>query len=303
MATSMVKTTIVVVIVYIIGSIVSYFWVLPPEPFHDHRIYYPPIVAIIGLGIASGWVLTTKFPTIYRYDVIFILSCTSGVVFFVVLIIAPVTIPYSFQTVTKVSGYDEPIYLTFHWQTEDELMVGKLIKVWVEARGLPYEVRDNMQTNMTIQFNQLNYFSNVYDVEHNKISEVDTVLFEADAANNVLKTSPIFIRYIVPVDVSVTLCDRNQQKGCAEISQIIHPAPHDTFVQIDTTRTNAGVSIIVAIFTVVTIWFNTRNRNKNTSCRPLSSKESKIVFLLLVVMPIIGYLVSYGYLMSIGDAS
>ena len=69
--------------------------------------------------------------------------------------------PLDVKTVTKVSElYEEPIFLTFHWLTADEIQVGNLITLDIEIRNLPYN-SNMMLENISIRFyeEQLNFWS------------------------------------------------------------------------------------------------------------------------------------------------
>src|SRR5437899_11256646 len=74
-----------------------------------------------------------------------------GIGFVIVLleiyfVLYPVITPFDVETVTKVSGiYKEPIFFTFHWITDDEIQVGKLITLDIKLKGLPYT------SNMTLK--------------------------------------------------------------------------------------------------------------------------------------------------------
>lgn len=225
---------------------------------------------------------------VYRKDVIFILCLIVPFYFFVTMILVPYTTDYAFQTVTRFQGnYTDPIYLTFHWKTADELMVGKYIRASVDVRNLPYNETSTLK-DITIKYNQLNYFSNRFDEENNRISDVDYVTLRPDWDRNVFRSNEISIRYIVPQDVSIDLCDYNLQRECMEIKSIIHPAPHDTFVHIDNARTSIAVSLSILTLSIITAWFNLRS--KYGEHKKLSSRQLKMlaIGLSLIIIIIIG---------------
>jgi hypothetical protein len=200
----------------------------------------------------------------------------------------PSTTDYPFQTVTKFKGnYSEPIYLTFHWKTADELMVGKSIKVSIDVRNLPYAQNDTLK-DITVKFNQLNYFSDRFDDNNNRISTVDYVTLNPNWEEKTFKSNTIGIRYIVPQDVSVDLCDYNLQKNCMEIRSIIHPAPHDTFVHIDNARASIGVSLSILTLSIITAWVNLRH--KYNGHKVLSNYQQKmlVIGISLTIALIIG---------------
>lgn len=80
--------------------------------------------------------------------------------FFAIWIFQPMTEDYSFQTVKTISNlYDEPIYLIFNWNTEDELQVGKLITLSIELQNLPYSNTSELEDiKIIFDENDLNFF-------------------------------------------------------------------------------------------------------------------------------------------------
>ena len=67
----------------------------------------------------------------------------------------------------------------------------------------------------------------------------------------------IKIRFIIPENIHLNFCDSNLGK-CMQVDKIIHPAPHDLAVQIDTNRIGIGISLLVAIFSCIIIWSKIR---------------------------------------------
>jgi len=146
--------------------------------------------------------------------------------------------------------------MTFHWKTADELQVGKIISLWIEIRGLPYFQTNFTNQEIKFEFNkkQINYFSNEFDVENNKISKIDYVTFNPDWKNNLFKSDELKFRFMNPVEISANLCDLNLQPNCVTLENIIHPAPHYMRFIIDSNRIEIGLSIIIVGFTASIIW-------------------------------------------------
>ena len=238
---------------------------------------------------------------IYRKDVVFVIFLLVPFYFFIHFIIVPVTTEYSFQTVTKFEGdYPEPIFLTFHWKTADELMVGKQITVFVDVKNLPYTQNDTVQ-EINIKFNNLNYFSNQFDEKNEKITQVDYLSLYPVWNENKFSSDPIKIRYIVPIDVSVDLCDYNSNEECMKIEQIIHPAPHDTFVLIDNARTSIGVSLSILSLTIIIVWVNFRPKYARHKLLTESRIRSLTVGLIIILSAIV--IIEYARHYILGDLS
>ncbi len=238
---------------------------------------------------------------IYRKDVVFVIFLLVPFYFFIHFIIVPVTTDYSFQTVTQFKGdYPEPIFLTFHWKTADELMVGKQITVFVDVKNLPYTQNDTMK-EINIKFNNLNYFSHRFDENNDKITQVDYLSLYPVWNENKFSSDPIKIRYIVPIDVSVDLCDYNLNEECMKIEQIIHPAPHDIFVQIDNARTNIGVSLSILSLTIIMVWVNFRPKYATHKLLTESRKRSLMVGLIIILSAIV--IIEYVLYHLFGDLS
>ena len=175
-------------------------------------------------------------------------------------IIVPTNSDYEFETVTKFSDlYEKPIFLTFYWTVEEQLQVGKLVSIFAEIRDMPYTPDDMPLREIQIQFDerQLNYWTNSSDNENNRISRIDTLTFEPYWEDNFFRSNEIDIRFIVPVDISVELCDENISK-CLEIKNIIHPAAFDLNAQLESNRINSALSFIVVGLSFVVIWATLR---------------------------------------------
>ncbi len=217
-------------------------------------------------------------------------------------VILPEITHYQFQTVTKFQGkYSNPIYITFHWDSQDELMVGKKLQVYAEIRGLSYNLTQSLQ-EIKMKFNGLNYFSDPTDVVNNKISKIDTITFKPYLDGNEFVSNKINIRYILPEDESVEFYDYNISPNNMTIGGIIHPAPHDTFVQIDTARTNAGVSLAVLVATVVIVWSALKpQRDEQPKVSP--TKNQILMISIAGILLILAIVSDYLFKMFIGDVS
>ncbi len=166
-----------------------------------------------------------------------------------------------FNTFYKIPDiYDEPFYMKFHWITDNELQVGKPVKLLVEIRELPYTNQSQPIPNIEIRFNanELNYLHIDEDRLGNRIYEKDYLTFEPDWENKIFTSDEIGIRFIVPTDISVDFCDDTLKPQCTKIENIIHPAPHDLAVQIVNNQIGIAVSLVIAGFSCVIIWLNFR---------------------------------------------
>jgi len=153
-----------------------------------------------------------------------------------------------------------------------------------------------------MKFNGLNYFSDPTDVADNKISKVDTIIFKPYLNGNEFVSNKINIRYILPEDESVELYDYNISPNNMTIRGIIHPAPHDTFVQIDTARTNAGVSLAVLVATVVIVWSALKpQRNEQPKVSP--TRNQILMVIISTILLILGIVSDYLFKIFIGDVS
>lgn len=180
------------------------------------------------------------------------------------LVFKPYTESYYFETVTKVSDfYENPIFLTFQWETEDELQVGKLIEFGVEISGIPYSNNSESLKSITVSFdeNQLNYWRDFSNDPNNRILKSDFIILQRDLNRNVFTSDKIEIRFIVPEDINLEFCDNNIPK-CILIDNVIHPAPHDLAVQIETNRVGLGLTLALAAFSCAIVWARLRPKNK-----------------------------------------
>jgi len=179
-----------------------------------------------------------------------------------ILIGSPYFLPNPFNTFYKISDiYEEPIYLKFHWITDNELQVGKTIKLSAEIRGLPYTNQSKPIPTIKIRFNEreLNYLHVDEDRLGERTYEKDYLTFVPNWEKNIFESAEdIGIRFIVPTDISVLYCDDTLEQICKKIEKIIHPAPHDLAVQIRNNQIGIAVSLVIAGFSCVIIWLNFR---------------------------------------------
>ena len=187
-----------------------------------------------------------------------------GIILFYVneLIYEPFVDPYEFKTIAKVSEkYEQPIHFTFNWQTEDELQVGKNVTFSSEIRGLPYSQLDEPLKEISLQFDerQLNYWSYEGDTINNETFQKDSITFQPNWDEGVFSSDDVEIRFIVPTDVVLTFCDNNIPT-CWNVTNVIHPAPHDLAVQIQTNRIALGLTFGLAAFSSAIVWSRLRPR-------------------------------------------
>ena len=211
------------------------------------------IIIIIVTGLLLCYFLRLR---IVKKDAPFIVALEAISILFLLFIIVPFLTTYDFVTVAKVSEeYQEPIYFTFHWVTEDELQVGKLITFDAKLRGLPYTKANLPLQDIELKFDerQLNYWSNKTDSQNNEILQYDSLIFRPDWENGFFETSEIDIRFIVPTYIQLEICDKNIPK-CFFIENVIYPAPFDLYVQIETKRIAIGITFAIAIFSCLIIW-------------------------------------------------
>ena len=168
--------------------------------------------------------------------------------------------PLDVKTVTKVSEiYEEPIFLIFHWNTDDEIQVGNLIKLDITVNELPYK-QDQDLKEISIRFyeHQLNYWSFDNDISNNQILQQDRVSLKPNWAENIFESEQLLLRFIIPTDISIEYCDYNLDYSCHKISNIIHPAPYDLKNQIDTNRLVIILSLITASLSSIIVWSRLR---------------------------------------------
>ena len=164
----------------------------------------------------------------------------------------PMANDYSFTTITKVSNeYEKPIYFTFDWTTEDELQVGKEIQLEAKITGLPYSKNNTSIKPISLEINEK--FLNFWDEFSTKPLSTNVMIFKYDSESNYFYSEPITVRFIIPTDISMLFCDENIPK-CVKILNVIHPAPHDLAVQLETNRIGLGISLMLALLSSVIVW-------------------------------------------------
>jgi len=174
----------------------------------------------------------------------------------VILILIPIIDSLNVETVSKISGiYEEPLFLTFHWITDDEIQVGKLITLDIQAHNLPY-TKNMTSNNIEINFieNQINYWYDQQDFRQNKYSQSDTVMLHPDWEKNVFKSDKINLRFISPENISIQYCDYNLKIQCHDVPNIIHPAPYDLANRIDSNRIVMMLTLITASLSTIIVW-------------------------------------------------
>lgn len=172
----------------------------------------------------------------------------------------PFTEDYDFFTIIKVSNqYTNPIYLKFYYVTDDELQVGNEIDINVIITGLPYNQENSTSKEISLEFDEK--YLNFWDENSNDPLHYNKLILKPNLEDNYFYSDPIKIRFIVPVDIPATFCDNNIPK-CFEIENIIHPAPHDLAVQIETNKISLGVSLMLVILSSTIVWFRFTLDNK-----------------------------------------
>lgn len=179
------------------------------------------------------------------------------------LIIYPLYTPLDVETIRKVSEiYPEPIHLIFHWITDDEIQVGKLITLDVKVKGLQYFQNSTLK-KVEIVFNerQINYWYDKDDPRQNKFEQADQITLKPNWNYNVFESNKINLRFIVPENISIQFCDYNIEPSCHTIENIIQPAPYDLASQIDSNRIIITLSLIIASLSFIVVWSRIRGRN------------------------------------------
>lgn len=167
-------------------------------------------------------------------------------------IYVPMNTNYSFTTITKVSnGYEDPLYFTYFWTTEDELQVGKEIQLEVQITGLPYSENNTSIKQISLEIDEkLLNFWNEFSTEP---LPTNVMIFKHDLESNYFYSESMNIRFIIPTTINMTFCDENIPK-CIDIPNVIHPAPHDLAVQLETNRVGLGISLMLVILSSVIVW-------------------------------------------------
>jgi len=167
--------------------------------------------------------------------------------------------PYNAKIILKNSVvYDEPIYLTFNWETKDQIQVGELITLDIEVRGLSYQ--ENMTLpNIELSFNEkyLNYWSEEKK-DKNEILPIIPFKLDPDWENNMFKSNKVKFRFIIPEDIPIKYCDDNLEVPCHEIPNIIHPAPYDLEERIKNNRVVITAALIAVGLSGIIVWARLR---------------------------------------------
>ena len=195
-----------------------------------------------------------------KADYILVVTIPLFILIGIVTVAIPAFTPLDVKTVTKVSEiYEKPIYLIFHWNTDDEIQVGNLIKLDISVNDIPYG-NDQDLKEISIRFyeNQLNYWSFDNDISNNQILQQDSVSLKPNWAENIFESEQLLLRFIIPTDISIEYCDYNLDYSCHKISNIIHPAPYDLKNQIDTNRLVIILSLITASLSSIIVWSRLR---------------------------------------------
>ena len=195
-----------------------------------------------------------------KADYILVVTIPLFILIGIITVGIPAFTPLDVKTVTKVSEiYEKPIYLIFHWNTDDEIQVGNLIKLDISVNDIPYR-NDQDLKEISIRFyeNQLNYWSFEDDISNNQILQQDTVSLEPNWNDNTLKSEQLLLRFIIPTDISIEYCDFNLDIPCHNIPNIIHPAPYDLNNQIDTNRLLLVLSIVTVSLSSIIVWSRLR---------------------------------------------
>jgi len=164
----------------------------------------------------------------------------------------PITNDYSFTTITKVSNeYEVPLYFTFFWTTEDELQVGKEIQLEVQITGLPYSENNTATKQISLEIAEK--FLNFWDEFSIEPLSTNVMIFKYDLESDYFYSESLNLRFIVPTAINMTFCDKNIPK-CINIPNVIHPAPHNLAVQLETNRVGLGISLVLIILSSVIVW-------------------------------------------------
>jgi len=166
-------------------------------------------------------------------------------------------VDYEFYTISKITGmYDEPVFLSFHWKTKDEVITGEPIEVWAEVQ-LPYNTTDSLK-KIEITFDDVGYYAKSTKNYFERISSNEHIeLVSQEDTERMFKSEPIKIRYAVDGHKDVIYCDYNVASSCVKIVDIIEVAPHATTVDISLGKivfvATIGVFVLTAIVAVYTI--------------------------------------------------
>jgi len=165
---------------------------------------------------------------------------------------------YEFFTVSKIVGkYNEPIYVSFHWKTEDEVITGKPVEIVIETH-LPYNSTKDLK-RIEIQFNGIGYYRDPSTNLFERISKDEKVTLEPqDIEGKIFKSEPIRLRYAVEGPKSVLFCDYNLQPPCTEVPDVVEVAPRQTSYEISISKLTLIGTIGVYVLTVILVLYTVR---------------------------------------------
>lgn len=178
------------------------------------------------------------------------------------LVVKPILEPYPAKIILRDSDiYGKPIFLTFNWETVDEIQVGDLITLDIEVRGLPY-IKNMTEPSIELSFDErhLNYWSENYNDE-NEILPIIPFKLKPDWENDVFRSQKVDLRFIIPTDISMQYCDDKLVSPCHEIKNIIHPAPYDLKERIKTNRTAITASLLIVGLSATLVWHRLTREN------------------------------------------
>jgi len=191
----------------------------------------------------------------------------------IILVGGPVYNDLDVKTITKIDYiYENPISITFHWITADQIQVGKLITLELEIQDLPYEQNMTL-SDIIVNFDQtqLNYWidekaaSKIFDNEAKRQISYpmkDEIILKLDLDSNTFKSESFNLRFVTPEDVSIQYCDYNLDSPCYQINNIIHPAPYDIDDRIQGNRIVISMSLVTVGLSSIVVW-TTLRKNKN----------------------------------------
>ena len=194
-----------------------------------------------------------------KFGILFVVSAIAVIIIFVYPYFEEFHITnYQFFTVSKIEGkYEQPVYLSFHWETEDEVITGKPVEVWVETQ-LPYD-SPNAINPIEVEFEGIGYYDKPVEEFSKRISTVEKVILKStDSRERMFKSEPIKIRYAVGGTKNIKFCDYNTSPPCTEVREIIEVAPRVTAYDISVAKLIFIGTIGVYILTVILVWITIR---------------------------------------------
>ena len=147
--------------------------------------------------------------------------------------------------------------MSFHWETEDEVITGKPVEVWVETQ-LPYD-SPNAIKPIEVEFEGIGYYEGPTEKFSDRISTVEKVTLKStDSVKRMFKSEPIKIRYSVEGVKNIKFCDYNTSPPCTEVKEIIEVAPRVTAYNISVAKLIFIGTIGVYVLTVILVWITIR---------------------------------------------